>query len=1612
MKNWKRIVSVVVAFVLLVTGIRVGIGTVKASNATDIAITDVSGLEQHTETSVRLRIGVSGTFTGSDVASGLGELITLEGMGDTFSPTDSYGWVTEGESQILFIYEGISIQDVSSVPEGAKITFATGTFTVAGSTYRIQSEFSMTYRNDAWKEEIDISLTSVSGLEQHADSAVRLRIVTSEPLADDGVVSNLSSIVQLTGMGDGFTPTGHYGWATAGESQILLIYEGITFAQVATIPEGAKFTVATGVITVGAKSYHVSEGFSMTYQNGAWVKDVVATDITVTGVSQPVDHFGSGVRFDVTLSTSIADPDNGAAVTGVSELVSLVDIGDNFSYDDNLDFFAVGNTIWVIMYGVTLDDMQTIASGAKLQIAKGVFAIGEENYRITEDYLMTYQNGTWSETVNATEVTITGVSQPVDHFGSGVRFNVTLSEQVADPDNGASVTGLGDLVQLAGTGDEFPCKDEDLDFFAVGNTLWLIMYMNSDDMNTIDDGATLSFAQGVIMVGGEPYNITTNVTMIYQADTGVWVSNIPPEDDDDEDESNYTSGTWSVYDLYELENLSSLTIPENDSLYNLTNLVKQSNVGLRMKIEDMRGEVAFGLAKHIANNVWAISGYEIIVGANGDYVKICTMENDGSEPLRAEVSGLNTGASFTLEFGVIDLYPSNGGTDVVARRIYVKMDDADVLEWIDTDMDRTLGGYVPVWAQYETIVSSVDYVGYELRSATPNVQDISELNDGLATFTSVPTRETLVGRAKNATNNAIRMKVKLNAPIENETDELYLNFSNNSKLGIWAGEDGGYNIIFRPGTIIAYPVGDDSVNAQVNYDYPNDEFILEIGVYDQDVYKDGKKVSGYSRNVYVKVDGEEVLTMVHKDTEYKLGTNLWVYSSENIKADLISLTTDRYLIRKTPIVHDLYDISKLSKVSLTPMKEQGLGELSASTNVALRTRVKASSDSEEILVAFAKTAKDKFWDVDESGWEFWIRPASGTIYISIPGSDSQAFCGMDIPEEFILEIGERDVRYNDGKAYGRELYVAIDGTEVLRHIDKNYNRKIGTYVATYMSPATATVSLESLTTKGYIPVEKDIDATDIYDISGYASRTLGKYENYLGELDSAKNSAVKMKVNVDPKGDLFGISLGKTVKDKTNEDSIDANVSGWNIWFWPEYDTVRIEYGNYNLGASFEYEYPEFDKGFELEVGSKDVYYENGKYYGYEVYVKINGEKIGSWMDEGIAKRKLGTYVIGYTSPKTKCVISTLYPTTTLPVEYIVNGEKAKPVDAITTETKVVVKKPSKITITTNMAENYTIAHEGVFLNQTEITAMEVENAAKGVEIFEIKAKKGDKIVLKLQRKELTVDKPETIMDLYDVSGREDITVQGLSNGGVGNMIQDGERKCTNSAFRFKVTIPKSGSIRWGMYSDMSTSWGYNAFIGGISAGQAGLYNMIYSEKHVIQNNEIEAGKTYYVECGMVKCYEEGNYKYNRWYIKLGESLDKLEQVCWYDSRERASYGSTVSFIGQDFEETFTVHSTYDVKTIQDVSSQANKAQLETYTVYRKERPNLFYPDSVVEYTDASKAKTPAAIKLKPKKGTKLVSLIVSGVNVTDKVVISETGECVYELPSVTQDITFSYIIK
>ena len=478
-----------------------------------------------------------------------------------------------------------------------------------------------------------------------------------------------------------------------------------------------------------------------------------------------------------------------------------------------------------------------------------------------------------------------------------------------------------------------------------------------------------------------------------------------------------------------------------------------------------------------------------------------------------------------------------------------------------------------------------------------------------------------------------------------------------------------------------------------------------------------------------------------------------------------------------------------------------------------------------------------------------------------------------------------------------------------------------------------------------------------------------------------------MRVDVNKDAEEFGISLGKKVTDRIDEDVKDENVSGWTIWIKPTYNTITIQQGYYKTVKNVICEIPE---SFVLEVGSRDAYYENGKYYGYEVYVKIDDVTVASWIDDNIASRLLGNHVLSYVNGNAnvkKLTFTTLYPSEVLPVEYVVNGEKAEQLDAITTETRVVLGKPSKITITTNPAPTYKIENKGVSLNENLLTALDIKDAPKGVKIYEVTASKGDKVIVELKKSELTIDEPQNTLNLLDVGGDQQVTVPGLGAAPVGNMILNGERQRTNSAFQFKVTMPeKGGHVRWGIWSDAATSWGYNGVVFGLAPGKAGVYNMVYNPLSVELTEMVAAGKTLYVECGMVKCYEDGVYKYNRLYLKLGESLDKLTQVCWYDSRERSSYGTTISFIGADTEENYVIHNVGTTYSIKDTSTQENKNGLKTSVIFGNETSAVYYPEKVSGYSDKSVAKEVACIKLYPQVGKKLSSLIVSGVNVTGKV--------------------------
>lgn len=459
---------------------------------------------------------------------------------------------------------------------------------------------------------------------------------------------------------------------------------------------------------------------------------------------------------------------------------------------------------------------------------------------------------------------------------------------------------------------------------------------------------------------------------------------------------------------------------------------------------------------------------------------------------------------------------------------------------------------------------------------------------------------------------------------------------------------------------------------------------------------------GLSKDVvYVKIDGVEVLTFADNQFNRKMGKNLWVYTSKNVAADLYSLTSSKYLIKDKVVVSDLFDVARLSKKTLAQGSEMYLGEMKNKTNVAFRTKVTVSKKCPEVYFGFSKTDK-RLWDVDESGWQVWIKPKTQQLFLVCDSSTVCSLRAYDIPEKFVLEIGERDVQYNNGTRYAREIYVAINGEEALTYMDKNFGRKLGTYMSTYVSKGYDAV-LESLTTKGYVPTEKNIKAADIYDTSGYASMPLSEGLNYLGQVDKAKNAAIKMRVKAPLDTEEFGISIGKAVDYTITEGITDASVSGWNLWFRPKYNNIEIQYGYYKKGTSFAHE---FSQNFVLEVGSRDVYYENGKYYGYEVYVKIDGKTVGSWLDEDAKKRTIGKHVMASLATAEDVTLETLYDAITLPVEYVVNGKVADQADSVKADTLVVEGKPSNITITTQLNANHKVYNRGVALNDQTLTPL------------------------------------------------------------------------------------------------------------------------------------------------------------------------------------------------------------------------------------------------------------------------------------------------------------------
>ena len=664
----------------------------------------------------------------------------------------------------------------------------------------------------------------------------------------------------------------------------------------------------------------------------------------------------------------------------------------------------------------------------------------------------------------------------------------------------------------------------------------------------------------------------------------------------------------------------------------------------------------------------------------------------------------------------------------------------------------------------------------------------------------------------------------------------------------------------------------------------------------------------------------------------------------------------RDLREQNYIVQDVSELKLgLSEFAIKP-GVQLIGDAKQSTNVAFRSIISVNTDATEFNFGFSKT--EGMWD--GAGWQVWLRPKYSQVYLAHGETDWQVTGHYEFTKtEHIVEIGTVDLHeYMDGVDQGlycRKIFLKIDGQEVLSYKDTDLNRKVGKQFYVLNSQDAVNGKLISLTSEGVALRELNPTVYDYYDLTGFAADTIpGGQTILLGEALNSSNTAIRVKMNLSGDATEVRLALAKQQPDNFWDEA----GSGWQVWLRPKWDTAYIAHGTNDHEVIKPFPYA---GTYTVEMGVRDVVIEkDGKRVGNycrRVYLLINGEEIASWEDTDFG-RPVGKYMMLLTSQDSPVTLSTMKKTVKLPVETVINGETADGKDFVEVISQVVSGEPSKISVLYQSDYNNKVALKGLYLNGTLLQPIQ---STDGKLVYALDAPvETDQLRVELEVKKLTVDEPVRIFDLFDTSGKAAIEVQGKHYGvSLGGMVDAQGQAEVNSAVRFRIQLPNQfNQIPIGILGDVSTLWGNSGALFQITPNQVHFCHPAAMVRLAsFASSYFAPGNNVCVELGIVKCYENGLYKYDRWYIKAGKTADTMETVAWYDSVERGHYGGHFSCNGTDMEESYFLYSLKDIYTITDVSSDANKAQMRTYERWGEHIAELYFPAALEGYSRNSRSR-------------------------------------------------------
>ena len=1111
----------------------------------------------------------------------------------------------------------------------------------------------------------------------------------------------------------------------------------------------------------------------------------------------------------------------------------------------------------------------------------------------------------------------------------------------------------------------------------------------------------------------------------------------PTEPEATEPEPTQTVAEATVYDIYDLTGSQTNTVKgtgdDNWSGVTLGAVSEEhkENIVFKTKLTMGQQEIRLSLNALEGASIYDPPGYSVYINHNSGapYISIRRNNSDLVVGSVASVQG-----TWELEIGLQDILTDGQRT---GKHLYVKQDGVTVCEYDDVDGYLTgdaLGTRL-VDFHYGAAIQMDTTKQIEPTDPTePEATEPEPTNPQTAANATVydlydlkgAEQLTLEGRASNPDNWGTTLGNVLAEHKENVAfrTTVTMDEAQTVMLGLGIDDmsqtvrlDSGYvlEIITKTGTdevdtVKIHRAGTQIYCADQSLDL-NGEYELEFGVVDLCDPDADNAVVG--KRIYVKVNGEEILH--YDDTANaisgdQLGTKVDVYVSGT---DLPMASFRNYQATNAK-VYDLYDLTFRETLEVNHSDDNGdviwgvlIGNVEEAHkgNVALKTKVHMSRNQQQNLII--GLGLNGHWPVGSGhGYKIELNgnPDNETdslfVYKNTDSEGKDPVCiynmeqDFDFNGSFQLEVGVVDLTDGEKNVVARRIYVIVNG-EKLMHFDDTRDivsgDSMGTVVAAYASSGTATLG----TCVDGIP-STAVKVYDIYDLLSRASVKLNRtdaggeviWSNEIGQITDTNHMNYALRVNMDTgkvdRSTMQELILG-LCKDSDLFDKMGYRLS---LYFGTDGGTSLVlrDSTTDEVLASVDGTFP---KTFELELGITDFFNSNKKLIGKKIYLKVDGEEVLSYVDKD-TDRARGNLLCAYTtSPIT---MTTKYGYCTIPVTYVVNGETVDSSKYITTNTDVVAGKKSVIDIALGNKDEFTsVVIQQVLLNGQPIKAV---SEKKGVCVFELEnPADSDKLTVEIQVRNLTVDEAQ-VYDLYELTGKKEIIIPAYSATQIGTLFAGGQEGVLNRAIRFAYYIPKTGGgLRLGYGSDTSDIWSRVGTHIEIWCGFATISHGFHVSALSSGNTDIfKADSWSIVEVGIVKCYEDGVYKYDRWYVKAGKSLEEMELITYYDSTQR--YDSSLNIMARtpDTGDDFILASTLDVRQVTDVSEETAKEEASVAF-----KPLFLKGESV-------------KIVVFPKEGKKLEGLYVNGEKV--EAVLTSDGGYVFTMENATEDVQFNYILS